>query len=102
MDAKRWLIEYQRMCRMFRDGESGKCVGCPLEGEYCGFDEELAEEEISDMVSAVEKWSEEHPLVTNGMQMEELLPPNTTIREGFKRIFIEVPRDWWDAEPKGE
>jgi hypothetical protein len=107
MDAKGWLIEYQRMCRKYRDGESGKCVGCPLEGEYCGFDEELDEESISDMVSAVEKWSKEHPFETNGMRFlddnREYIRTYHRWENGCKPyIEVHIEADWWDAEYKGE
>ena len=107
MDAKGWLIEYQRMCRKYRDGESGNCVGCPLEYEYCGFDEELDEERISDIVSAVEKWSAEHPLVTNGEaavgMMEKMDAPYIRCRKNeVGQVEMILDASWWDAEYKGE
>jgi hypothetical protein len=98
MDAVSFVREKQRMCSSFGD----LCdIHCPLKDMDwgCMIDTEKADPDM--VVERVEKWSKEHSLVTNGVQMEELLPPNTTIREGFKRIFIEVPRDWWDAEYKG-
>ena len=99
MDAVKFMKEYKRLC-----DEYSACVGCPLKNYGDCIDAEPKE-----LVKAVEEWSEEHPIITNGMKVLELIPSdvsNTTITrvypstKDYVKIYIE--KSWWDAEYKGE
>ena len=99
MDAVKFLKEYKRLC-----DEYSACVGCPLKNYGDCIDAEPKE-----LVKAVKEWSEEHPIITNGMKVLELIPSdvsNTTITrvypstKDYVKIYIE--KSWWDAEYKGE
>lgn len=96
MDAKEFVREWTRMCKKYGD----VCEGCPLFREtgdpcllpYC-FSEVV--------VDVVQKWSAEHPLVTNGSEMMRSLPVEAIVDdERMDEVTIRVPRKWWDAEWK--
>ena len=94
MDALKFLEEKNRMC-----DEHPACVGCPLgELAYC------ADAEPEEVVKVVEKWSKEHPFVTNGMKISELLPysKDIDIDKGKHCVTIYISNCWWDAEYKEE
>ena len=99
MDAVKFTKQYKRLC-----DEYSACVGCPLKNYGDCIDAEPKE-----LVKAVEEWSEEHPIITNGMKVLALIPSdvnNTTITrvypstKDYVKIYIE--KSWWDAEYKGE
>ena len=66
-------------------------------------------------VAAVEEWSEEHPLKTNGMKVWELIPgdvrltnsyptdenmlPESSIK-GNEYVELVILKSWWDDEYK--
>jgi hypothetical protein len=105
MDAKEFVREWTRMCKKY--GEV--CEGCPLFREtgdpcllpYC-FSEVV--------VDVVQKWSAEHPLVTNWMKVMEMMGDAYESKSGMLRsskrgnglLSIEVDKGWWDAEYEGE
>ena len=115
MDAVTFVKEKQRMCNSFGDICEKQCPLRKLCGG-CIIDDPDAEPE--DVVSAVEKWSKEHPLVTNGDMVWKLIPSDvrSTEKRGARDDFpysenapcakdhyvITVTADWWDAECKGE
>lgn len=103
MDAVKFIKEKERMC-----GTLSSCGGCPVI-EMCNPSYGTAEE----AVAAVEKWSEEHPVATNGQKVQELIPYTALLRSWASAIGNEplddsdvvklvIPRDWWDAEYKEE
>lgn len=100
MDAVKFFKEKERMCET-----TSTCFECPVRGR-CNPSHGTAEE-----VAAVEKWSEEHPLVTNGQKVQELIPYTALLRSWASAIGNEpiddsdvvkmiIPRDWWDAPYK--
>ena len=99
MDALKFLEEKNRMC-----DEHPACVGCPLgKLAYC------ADAEPEEQVKAVEAWSKEHPLTTNGMKVLEFIHGNvrdTTIIKKYPstKDYVEIciEKSWWDAEYEGE
>jgi hypothetical protein len=61
-----------------------------------------AAEGKKELVEIVEKWSKEHPLVTNGGKVMRTLPVEAIVDdESMDEVTIRVPRKWWDAEYKG-
>lgn len=111
MDAVKFLIEVERMCRQYPD-----CRECPLYLKKCHVGGRKTVEECREMAAIVEKWSEESPLVTNGMKVLEMIPANersTTSKEADSNLkgcgfitsedYVEmrVRKSWWDAEYKG-
>lgn len=96
MDAIKFIKEQTRMCESF--GTS--CVGCPIyldskkAGHYCRTFIKTCTEQAVDIV---EKWSNEHPTITNLMKFKEVF--------GKRVPEVQAPPSWWDAEykePKGE
>jgi hypothetical protein len=97
MDAVTYVKEYRRLC-----DEYLACVGCPLKSY-----EDCIDADPEELVKVVEVWSKEHPIMTNGMKVLELIPSdvsNTTITrvypstKDYVKIYIE--KSWWDAEYK--
>lgn len=101
MDGVKFLIEVVRMCRQYPD-----CRECPLRLKKCHLGGRKTDEECREMVAIVEKWSEEHPLKTNGMVIIEKLgrmgvPCVGTAMNGLKqKMEIEIDAEWWNAEYK--
>lgn len=63
MDAVKFLEEYNRMCNTYND-----CVGCPMKNmPFCYPHDMTTNDERKELVNAVEKWSEEHPIMTSEM-----------------------------------
>ena len=101
MDAVSYLTNLSRLCDYYTSRE--KCVNmCPF-FDYCNSGNDITEEDAKGAVAAVEKWSKENPLVTNGDVVKEMLPDGSIVNDipMAEHIFIEVPKDWWDAEYKG-
>ena len=110
MDAVKYLTERVRMCNSYEH-----CTDCVFEGGPCGVGVKKLEDAI-EAVAIVEKWSEEHPLVTNGMKVWELIPgyvrstnsrpakENALLGQIVESEYIEllVSKSWWDEEYKGE
>jgi hypothetical protein len=100
MDALTFVKEHRRMC-----DEHLACVGCPLSNlAYC------SDAEPEELVTAVEEWSKEHPLMTNRRKFEEVFGiDNQRIEinsDGYMPT-VTIPssilmRSWWDAEYKGK
>ena len=96
MDAVKYIEEKERMCGTF-----GNCDGCPIR-KSC----DPNAEDAKDVVAAVEKWSKEHPVMTNGRKLSDMLGRNkrnfTRRNEGKPYVEIWIDAEWWDAEYKEE
>ncbi len=96
MEAIEFLKEYNRMCTVNK-----YCHGCPLTGTTCSIAAELSEEQIINIVDKTERWSKEHPIITNAQKFEEVFGQKHSFslmfgrfREGTPEpIFLES--DWW-------
>lgn len=98
MDALTYMKERERMCHAINRGRTDDdfCLECPLGGleqDCTGLEREKPEKAIA----IVEKWSAEHPVMTNAQKFEEVF--------GWKidRYFDKLPAAWWDepyVEPK--
>ena len=110
MDGVKFLIEFVRMCRQYPD-----CHECPLHLKKCHLGGRKTDEECREMVAIVEKWSEEHQVVTNGMKVLEMIPDDkrsTSTKEAHLEadylglitsedyIQLLIRKSWWDAEYK--
>lgn len=109
MDAVKFLIEVGRMCRQYPD-----CHECQLYLKKCHIGGRKTDEECREMVAIVEKWREEHPVVTNGMKVRDLIPgsvrstncypakenalPGQIVGSAYMELI--VSKSWWDAEYK--
>lgn len=95
MDAVMFLKEKHRMCKtmreinFFNEGKIESCENCPIE-RYCG--EETLNPESA--VSAVEKWSNENPIITNGAKFKEVFGWLPTFSDG------EIYKEWWNEPYK--
>lgn len=94
MDAVMFLKEKLRMCKTMRKvnfnaGKVESCENCPIE-PYCG--NEIFNPEI--VVSTVEKWSADHPRMTNGQMFKKVFG---LVRAGD----VGPATDWW-SEPYKE
>lgn len=108
MDAVKFLMENKRMCQIFK-----VCSRCPLKGNCISSIVDSGD--AIKTVEIVEKWSEEHPVKTNGMKVWELIPGyvrSTNSRPAKENalpgqideseyIELRVSKSWWDAEYKG-
>jgi hypothetical protein len=96
MDAVTYVKEHQRICK------EHTCSKCPLGNfERCDF------AEPEELVKAVEEWSKEHPLVTNGEAAIDMMGKMGAPYIGFKKnntgqVVMTLDGTWWDAEYKGE
>lgn len=59
MDALEFLRERRRMCNSYRN-----CEGCPLEDGKCVVSDVAPDEDYKRIITAVERWSKEHPRKT--------------------------------------
>lgn len=95
MEATEFLKEYKRMCSI-----SDRCRGCPLSEKQCLSASlvTVTDDNIKTMIIAVERWSREHPVVTNAQKFEEVFGLPT-------HCMIDQDAQWWDEpykEPKHE
>ncbi len=107
MDAVKYFDERNRMC----DTVPG-CPDCPI---YLVCDPTTVDE-MKKSIAAVEKWSREHPPMTNGQKLLELIPDTvrSTKKEktfndaligqltGVPHIRLLITEDWWNAPYKEE
>ena len=89
MDVIKFYTEMRRMCEA-----NPECKGCPINnlGLSCGRYSEDFIKDVGTAVNAIEKWSKEHPIITNLQKFEEIF--GTGIR------VVEAPGSWWCAEYK--
>lgn len=96
MDAVKFLEEKERMCKSVK-----QCYDCPLDSGKTDITvccQDLLTYYPKEAVKAVEQWSNEHPVMTNGAKFEEV----------FGRTYMSLPSfvgEWLEQEykePKGE
>ena len=97
MDAVKFLREKNRMCK------THGCIHCPM-GRIKRNDYKLCADYIRDCpeqaVAIVERWSSEHPIVTNRQKMKEIFGksiPNVFLPELSDALEL---KSWLDAEYK--
>ena len=83
MDALKYIKERNRMCRHYP-----LCKGCPIDKlvEYGSCFDDLEENNPEKIIEEVEKWSKEHPFVTNGDMVYKMFSPQG--------------KEWWNKEYK--
>lgn len=89
MDAKKYIEEYNRMCE-FYDGL--ECRACPGNHIDCNLDN-------LEMIDIVEKWSKEHPKITNAMKFEEVFGFKLS-RSDPSSEYLYMPENWLNQEYK--
>jgi hypothetical protein len=103
MDAVTFVKERKRIC------ETHQCDECPLR-KFA----DCIKGEPEELVKAVEAWSKEHPIKTNGTKVWELIPGDVRSTNfhaadegvllgqitGSDYIELLVRRSWWDDEYK--
>jgi len=96
MDAVKYIEEKERMCKSLPN-----CEGCPIR-----YTCDPNADEAREAVDAVKKWSIEHPVMTNGRKLSDMLGVNlryiTRRTAGKPYVEIWIEADWWDAEYKEE
>ena len=86
------------MCNTYND-----CVGCPIHDKpFCHPHDMTTNDERKELVDAVEKWSKEHPIVTNGRKIMEMIPSDKlgSIFRNTEGVTLYIDKSWWDAEYK--
>lgn len=71
MDALKFFKEFDRMCNYY---SGGFCKGCPRKEEPSCDSSTMSDEELSKLISDVEKWSKEHPQKTRFEDLLEKYP----------------------------
>lgn len=108
MDAVEFFKEAKRMCRVIN------CEECPFGGEECGF---ISADNIEEVIKAVEKWAEEHPVKTRQSEFLRMFPNADIdkdevliaipchIDKNMKKVYcqvfnscVECRKDYWLAE----
>jgi len=102
MDAVKFLKEKKRMSEQFVE-----CQPCPIyakrsEPQYESYScDQFINRYPKSVVSIVEQWSKEHPIMTNKMKFEEVFG-RTCVENGE---LVLVRPSWWMEEyhePKGD
>lgn len=98
MDVVKFLMESKRMCQRYK-----VCSRCPLNGNCIASIVDPADAVRA--VAIVEKWSNEHPIETNGMRFlnehRDHIRTYHRWENGCKPyIEVHIEADWWDAEYK--
>jgi len=97
MDAVKFLIEKERMCKAYyKHGKTEPCRGCPFEEaeqgvstSLCAWSNKMWNEE--DYVKTVEQWSNAFPMISNRMKFKDVF--------GFNPVMYLKPDDpWWEKE----
>lgn len=84
MDAVKFLLETERMCKAHKG-----CNECPLNGKRCLSVYEHSEytgKEAKELVSLVGKWSKEHPVKTNLDYLKEIFPNYVRDQNGIPLV----------------
>ena len=79
MEALEFLKEYRRMCNLYEH-----CEGCPLSEKQCLAQRLQTDSEYLTVTSEVEKWSKEHPIITNAQKFKEVFGFNGDTVNKFK------------------
>lgn len=88
MKAIEFLEEYRRMCNSYID--HFMCEGCPLKGKQClGTGVRFkTDSEYLTIISTVEQWSKEHPIITNACKFKEVFG---FLPEGCQTFYFVKP-----------
>lgn len=114
MDAEKYIKENHRMCDSYSN-----CAGCPMmvQKNNNGVDcTKFAYSHPSEAVEVIEKWSKEHPIMTNAMKFKEVFgcEPLTGDTDSHKYLCAPIEKradkcpfldcrecdEWWDREYK--
>lgn len=98
MEAKFFLSELKRMCK------HSSCPDCDFMGRNCNYPAIC--DDTDKAVEAVEKWSREHPILTNADKIKEVFGLDAgslhsifdTVYYNSKRVSIS---EWLRSEYKG-
>lgn len=94
MDALEFLKERKRMCNLHK-----ACIECPLERGNCGLSTGKSDEEYERIITAVEKWSKEHPRKTRQGVFLEQYPEAYVLEDGYLEMCpLEVSTAHRDAD----
>ena len=85
MDAVKFLKEIKRLCKLYEG-----CRSCPLEKLQCHRLLSCSNKDDDAIVSAVEKWSAEHPTKTRLMDFLEKFPNAMVHSDGIPLILPHV------------
>ena len=91
MEALEFMKEAQRMC------EANHCVDCPAKNK-CVYVNHHSEDKLEEIVSEVEQWSKEHPLVTNKMRIREVFGDEAIY--AISSPNVQALKDWLDEPYK--
>lgn len=99
MEAKEFLKEAKRMCQYYLNVRNIGCSGCPAYQLHCEIPERIEPE----FVEIVEKWSKEHPIITNRTKIEQTIGREIVVNENDIRIKGVIPTNyhlnyWLDQE----
>lgn len=95
MDAVKFLKEKKRMCELYDE-----CQPCPVydkrsEPQYESYScDQFVSCFPEKAVKIVEKWSKEHPIMTNKIKFEEVF--GKTCDESGELVLARP--SWWEAE----
>ena len=88
MDAKDFIRERNRMCRAFT------CDTCLLNETGCT----ITDLNVDEMVDIVEKWSKEHPVMTNAEKFEQTFGLKIKPRGNYFKIVGIIPQHDYIAQ----
>lgn len=95
MDVVKFFEERNRMCH------SNNCSSCPMSESFkeIGYPyikcRDFAYEHPEEAVGVVEKWAEEHPIITNRRKIKEVFG-----KEFIGEVMMNLSEEWLDAEYK--
>ena len=98
MDAKKFLSERKRMC----DSYGSCCNGCPVSNLNNCLTIHLTNNEMDELIEAVEKWSKHHPGITNRDKFREVFGSDIGINVITMRSnpVVSITDDWLNKEYK--
>lgn len=94
MDALEFLKERKRMCNSYKN-----CDGCLLERGNCGLSTNTSNEECERIITAVEKWSKEHPRKTRQSEFLKQWPEASIDESGVLEVCpMELSATYRDSD----
>lgn len=98
MDAKEFLSERKRMCDSF----GNFCTGCPASNLSGCRKIRLTNAEMDKLIEAVEKWSKDHPRITNRDKFRAVFGSDIGINviTMHSNPAISITDDWLNEEYK--
>lgn len=94
MNAVEYQREKIRLCKAYEDKA---CDKCPLYAACDNIDTDSDPEEAVDIVTM---WAKEHPRITNGDKVKELLENHgyECIIKDPEHVSVAFSREWWNKE----